>query len=256
MNNPTAYISCPISVPMLELKKVEDKLRAINWRPNYWIRGSSYSDKGVRTADAVVFILFVGNEQPLKTWRKDLNCLSMGTKKELELATTLNKPIFIAYQTMDNEVNFYTASIRSKRENDTLKMIEGTQGTSNEITDLRSRLLDPKWQAKQSVFPIEKIEERKEELKKKGIVTDGLVMYYDAGRVEDSDRWFQDSLQFARNYGMSNTDQIKLIRCTSLKEAQEILGKYFKIPKINPCIPPWKSYEEYIGFEEELLLFF
>lgn len=88
------YISCPLNVDMKHVKGVENALKGMGFCVNYWDRSwpsSRYTDDPVRYCDIFVIIL------PDGKWSISRAQLPAGTYKELKLAITLGKPIYMGY---------------------------------------------------------------------------------------------------------------------------------------------------------------
>lgn len=86
-----AYISCPILVPVSNLTEVGVKLSEKGYSPLWWIRGTDYTDAKLREAD--IFILMSTNSK----FDYCLDDMTFVCRKELELAQSLNKPLYMTY---------------------------------------------------------------------------------------------------------------------------------------------------------------
>lgn len=121
MKKPRIYISCPISIPQSDLDKVATLLRQNSIEPDYWIRNCGYYDKDLinDTYDGVVFML------PNNRFNYSTHDLPVGVKKELSIAHSAGKKIYLAYKNAIGNYNIY------KTEQD-FYTFRGVQHTSSE----------------------------------------------------------------------------------------------------------------------------
>lgn len=114
--NEKVYISFPISERLYIRDKIVKLITSKNDKEvSYWLRGLRYSDSNLRAADKVVIYL-TGNQFKLQRHKISSEC-----RKELELAVSLGKQVYLAYQSYLGLMIFAT-HISSN-------MIEGIQGT-------------------------------------------------------------------------------------------------------------------------------
>ena len=85
------WISCPISVPQGKLAAFKAYLERHFPQVDSWDRESKYSDRGLDSSDAVVFML------PNNEFRYDVESLPVGLKSELKRARDGAKKILIGY---------------------------------------------------------------------------------------------------------------------------------------------------------------
>jgi hypothetical protein len=96
-----AYISCPIPVSYVLLTKVADKLHNLGYSPLWWLRGMEYKDNKLR--DSQIFVLMsVGNK-----FDYPLDHMTAGCRKELLLAKSLGKSLYLAYWKNNKDLNIY-----------------------------------------------------------------------------------------------------------------------------------------------------
>lgn len=123
----SCYLSCPLSVPQQTLDKYIKKLRQClpTEQVRYYKRGTSYDegvyDMTIYGADAFVLVL------PDNSFRLPLDKLTAGCKRELILAMSCNKRLYLAYEAAQG-FNIYEAVIIY--ENGIPKRFEGIAGTS------------------------------------------------------------------------------------------------------------------------------
>jgi len=85
------WISCPISVPQVKLAAFKAYLERHFPQVDTWDRESKYSDRGLDSSDAVVFML------PNNEFRYGIENLPVGLKSELKRARDGKKKILIGY---------------------------------------------------------------------------------------------------------------------------------------------------------------
>jgi hypothetical protein len=85
------WISCPISVPQGKLAAFKAYLERHFPQVDTWERESKYSDRGLDSSDAVVFML------PNNEFRYDVESLPVGLRSELKRARDGAKKILIGY---------------------------------------------------------------------------------------------------------------------------------------------------------------
>ena len=120
------YISFPITIPdrEKELRSVAKKLyqgikdTSIKW----WGLGEVYYHSWVSECDVFIF-----TAPGMNKWKFDINLLPSGVNKELCKAMELNKPIYMVYQNIDGDKNFYEISFTSSN------IITGIVGSSHKI---------------------------------------------------------------------------------------------------------------------------
>lgn len=114
--NERIYLSFPISESLYTRDQIVRLIASNNDKEvSYWIQGHRYSDSDLRAADKVVIYL-TGNQFKLQRHK-----ISSGCRKELELAVSLGKQVYLAYQS--------SLGIRIYATNMNTNMIEGIPGT-------------------------------------------------------------------------------------------------------------------------------
>ena len=98
-----AYISCSIPVAQSTLELVAIKLGDLGHSPTWWARGTAYTEDKLREADIFVIMSMSGGN----TFDYPLDSMTAGCKKELELAKSLNKPLYMAYWKNGTVLNIY-----------------------------------------------------------------------------------------------------------------------------------------------------
>ena len=96
-----AYISCPLGVDLRKLHDVAHKLRTLGYSPISYERGTIYSDINLKGAE--MFVLMSENNK----FDYSRFAMTPGCKKELELAESLHKPLYLAYWKNGKELNIY-----------------------------------------------------------------------------------------------------------------------------------------------------
>jgi hypothetical protein len=96
------YISCPISIAQSELDEVVKTLMDLGCNPNYWVRGTHYNKSSIiNNCDGLVLVL------PELKWEYVIDALPEGCKRELKLAITAKRKIYLAYITSDRVFGIY-----------------------------------------------------------------------------------------------------------------------------------------------------
>jgi len=96
-----AYISCPIPVPTSKIADVADQLGKKGYSPTWWTKGTDYTDTRLR--EAKIFVLMSTDN----SFDYCLDSMTAGCRKELALAKSLNKPLYIAYWKGGKTLNIY-----------------------------------------------------------------------------------------------------------------------------------------------------
>ena len=96
-----AYISCPIPVAQSTLELVAIKLGDLGHSPTWWVRGSEYTDDKLKEAD--IFVLMSTSHG----FDYKLDDMTAGCRKELALAKSLNKRLYMAYWKNGTILNIY-----------------------------------------------------------------------------------------------------------------------------------------------------
>ena len=110
------YISFPISESLHIRDQIVNLITYDNDKEvSYWLQSHRYSDSDLRAADKVVIYL-TGNKFKLQRHK-----ISSGCRKELELAVSLGKQVYLAYQS--------SLGLRIYATNITENIIEGIPGT-------------------------------------------------------------------------------------------------------------------------------
>ena len=114
--NERVYLSFPVSENLYTRDQIVELITSKNDKEvSYWLQGHRYSDSDLRAADKVVIYL-TGNQFKLQRHK-----ISSGCRKELELAISLGKQVYLAYQS--------SLGIRIYATNMNTNMIEGIPGT-------------------------------------------------------------------------------------------------------------------------------
>jgi len=97
-----AYISCPLTEPLEKIHQVSAFTQTKNIQSVWYPRGTTYSDTAFKSAD--IFILITPNNQ----FDMPFADLTAGCQKELALAQSLGKPLYLAYwKNKGNELQIY-----------------------------------------------------------------------------------------------------------------------------------------------------
>lgn len=114
--NERVYLSFPVSENLYTRDQIVELITSKNDKEvSYWLQGHRYSDSDLRAADKVVIYL-TGNQFKLQRHK-----ISSGCRKELELAISLGKQVYLAY-TSSLGIRIYATNINTN-------MIEGIPGT-------------------------------------------------------------------------------------------------------------------------------
>jgi hypothetical protein len=101
-----AYISCPIPVAYSALTEVANKLAGQGYSPLWWVRGTEYTDDKLK--EGQIFVLMSeGNK-----FDYELDNMTVGCRKELALAQSLGKPLYLAYWKNNKVLNIYPINLR------------------------------------------------------------------------------------------------------------------------------------------------
>lgn len=101
-----AYISCPIPVAMSALTEVANKLTRQGYEPSAWVRGTDYKDDQLR--EASIFVLMSQSNN----FDYQLDYMTAGCRKELALAKSLGKPLYMAYWKNGKDLNIYPINLK------------------------------------------------------------------------------------------------------------------------------------------------
>jgi len=101
-----AYISCPIPVPRSSRDLVVVKLNDLGYSPTCWNRDTAYTEDKLREAD--IFVLMSVDHK----FDYTLDEMTLGCRKELALAKSLNKPLYIAYWKNGTTLNIYPINLK------------------------------------------------------------------------------------------------------------------------------------------------
>lgn len=96
----------------------------------------TYNNTWIETAEVIVFVL-----EDLK-FKQELNSVTLGQKKEILRAISLRKPIYIAYKTADETLNFYNCKFELEKDK---IYISGKPGTKSNIIDILFNLNVSGW---------------------------------------------------------------------------------------------------------------
>lgn len=144
MKNNSIYVSCPISIPEKDLQRILNRLERLEFKDTtikHWVRNTMYYTEDLTHANAVVIVL------PALKWLNSSD-LPTGIERELDKAVKMKKPIFLAYENMHRDINFYETviSVNSKGK----LSIKGIEGTSHKfeksIVDLESKTLSKQYE--------------------------------------------------------------------------------------------------------------
>lgn len=109
----SAYISCPLSIPSVDLEAVIKKVRECNLNNlHYYGRGTAYDtnvyDAVIDKANAFILIL------PGMVWSVAVKDLTAGCRREYGRAMIdTEKQLFIAYKRMNGQIGIYQAITRN-----------------------------------------------------------------------------------------------------------------------------------------------
>lgn len=95
------YVSCPLGVPMDKIKEVGCKLNTMGYHPWWYERGTTYMDSMVKVSE--MFVLMSEHNK----FDYILNDMTAGCRKELELAMSLKKQLYMAYWKNGKTLNIY-----------------------------------------------------------------------------------------------------------------------------------------------------
>lgn len=101
-----AYISCPIPVVLGKIADVSVKLGELGYSPMWWTRGTDYTDTKLREAD--IFVLMSIDS----AFDYCLDDMTAGCRKELALAQSLKKPLYMAYWKNGKNLNLYPINLK------------------------------------------------------------------------------------------------------------------------------------------------
>lgn len=101
-----AYISCPIPVPKSSRDLVATKLGELGYSPTWWARDTEYKEDKLREAN--IFVLMSVDHK----FDYLLDDMTAGCRKELALAKSLNKPLYIAYWKGGTILNIYPIKMK------------------------------------------------------------------------------------------------------------------------------------------------
>lgn len=105
-----AYISCPMTVVLGKVADVSKKLTEHGYTPSAWDRNEKYTDTDLKEAD--IFVLMSQHNQFDYVFVE----MTMGCRKELTLAISLGKPLYMAYWKQGKELNIYPINLRHLEE--------------------------------------------------------------------------------------------------------------------------------------------
>lgn len=134
----SCYISCPVATNMAELNETALLVRNIGGFPRFWTRGSVY-DHDSTIKDCDVFILMLPNNG----WSSYFQDLPMGCRKELKLAISVGKKIFISYKSGNGRSSYAT-----KHDLEFITAIAGTYDElkkviyAHESSQIKSQILE------------------------------------------------------------------------------------------------------------------
>ena len=111
-----AYISCPLTEVLGKIKDVEKHLIMLGYDSCYFQRGSDYKDTDVKESEMFVLITQRGE------FDFNRSAMTLGCGKELDLAHSLNKKLYMAYWKADKSLNIYPINISRLEEGRVLGM--------------------------------------------------------------------------------------------------------------------------------------
>lgn len=123
MDSINIYISIPALMPEKTKQDIAKRVKdscPFTVTVNYWSTGTYYDPLSVDKCD--IFIVVT----EYNTWQTNINFLPSGIRKELKLAETLKKPIFLAYTTASQEMYFYATAL-------TKESLSGIAGSSTHL---------------------------------------------------------------------------------------------------------------------------
>lgn len=123
------YVSCPMTVSQTVLDKTMKHLENLGVAARAWERGTPYKEEdSIKYCDAFIILL------PENYFDYEVSCLPSETKKELCLAFSLNKQIFLSYiPKMSQTPNIYCVDM--EYEDGELLGINGLAGTHRNFLD-------------------------------------------------------------------------------------------------------------------------
>lgn len=114
------YISYSMQYAYL-VPRVYNLLTEQGYEVSYWKIGTMYSEKPLREADAVVFILNDYN------WGCEISAMTRGTKNEYDICSKESKQMYIAYKRQsDDQLVIYKADVEFDRGTAVLKGVAGS----------------------------------------------------------------------------------------------------------------------------------
>jgi|SRR6478736_927854 len=130
----TAFLSIPLKYEGFDTRNrynvVQDireyicNLKNAKLNIRYWGEGYTYSDNDIRDSEVFIFT----HEKNKGTFYLDE--MASGVRKELELAMSLNKKVFLAYYKKDGTLGFYDIDHQIFKN---FKAVRGLTGTSEAL---------------------------------------------------------------------------------------------------------------------------
>lgn len=104
------YVSCPLGVDESKLREVGTKLTKMGYSSWWYERGTTYEDNKLRIAD--MFVLMSEHNR----FDYSLDSMTAGCRKELALAQSLKKSLYIAYWKGGKILNIYPINLKHLEE--------------------------------------------------------------------------------------------------------------------------------------------
>lgn len=143
---PKIYISRPIGTSIYLMTDIIKKIHDLGAEAIYWIEGSYYKEDLIKSANAVVFISRIKEDDI--NFNESINSLTRGVNSELKIAIQYQIPIFKVYKTKtDDVVRIYKAETRETQ-------FKGIAGTTDSLSML---IIDFKVNYKELPLPINPI---------------------------------------------------------------------------------------------------
>jgi len=99
------YISCPLTEDVGKLSQVSRKLTELGYGSWWYERGTTYDDTKLRISD--IFVLIA----KANSFEMSLDHMSAGCRKELALAKSLGKPLYLAYWKGGKNLQIYSINL-------------------------------------------------------------------------------------------------------------------------------------------------
>jgi len=124
------YVSCPMTVSQTVLDKTMKHLENLGVAARAWERGTPYKEEdSIKYCDVFIILL------PENKFGTELYKITSGTRKELLLAFSLGKEIYLSYIPLQSlSPSIYSTNLEEGFENE-LYRIDGISGTTRNFLD-------------------------------------------------------------------------------------------------------------------------